>query len=64
MGGAARAKDYDIAEGQSRWSGFVEARGTITPQWQASSFVTLGNPTQQQIGLRLGYRLPNKSTQR
>ncbi|RSK43784.1 prolipoprotein diacylglyceryl transferase family protein [Hymenobacter rigui] len=64
IGGAARAKDYNIAEGQSRWSGFVEARGTLTPQWQASSFLTLGNPNQQQIGLRFGYRLPGKSTRR
>ncbi|MDU0371494.1 prolipoprotein diacylglyceryl transferase family protein [Hymenobacter endophyticus] len=64
IGGAARARDYDIAEGQSRWSGFLEARGNLTPQWQASSFVTLGNPNQQQIGLRFGYRLPNKSTRR
>lgn len=64
VGGAARAKYYDIAEGQSHWSGFVEAQGRLSSQLQLSGFALLGNPNQQQIGLRFGYRLPKNSTRR
>lgn len=60
LAGAARAKDYEIQPDQRRWSGFVEAQGRFSERWQASTFVLLGNPTQRQVGLRLGYRIPHK----
>jgi prolipoprotein diacylglyceryltransferase len=57
IGGATVAKNYDLIPGSSRWSGFAEAKGQLTPQWGASTFLTLGNPTQRQLGLRLSRRL-------
>jgi len=57
LAGAASAKDYQVLEGMSRWSGFVEAQGQLTPKWQAGTFLTLGNRHQQQVGLRLSRRL-------
>lgn len=61
VGGAASAKTYDVSPGQNRWSGFLEAQGRFTPQWQASTFLVLGNAHQQQVGLRLGCRFPPKT---
>ncbi|WBA42375.1 prolipoprotein diacylglyceryl transferase family protein [Hymenobacter canadensis] len=57
IAGAAVAKNYALIPGNSRWSGFAEAKGQLTPQWGASTFLTLGNPTQRQLGLRLSRRL-------
>ncbi|MFD2784630.1 hypothetical protein [Hymenobacter rubripertinctus] len=58
LAGAATAKEYEILPTQSRWSGFIEAQGQFSERWQASTFFTLGNPNQQQAGIRLGYRIP------
>ena len=60
LGGAARSKNYEILPGHSRWSGFVEAQGLFADRWQAGTFLTFGNPHQQQAGLRVGYRIPWK----
>ncbi|PJJ59815.1 prolipoprotein diacylglyceryl transferase family protein [Hymenobacter chitinivorans] len=54
--GAATAKNYALPAGQRAWSGFVEAQALLTPQWQAGTFLTFGNPHQQQVGLRVGHR--------
>lgn len=64
LGGAATSKSYEVSAGQARWSGFVEAQGQLSSRWQASTFVLLGNPHQQQLGFRLGYRLPHKQAAR
>ena len=57
LAGAASAKWYEVPAGVSRWSGFVEAQGQLTPKWQASTFFLLGNPNQQQWGVRVGRRI-------
>ncbi|MBC6699232.1 prolipoprotein diacylglyceryl transferase [Hymenobacter puniceus] len=59
VGGATLARHYDLLPGASRWAGFAEAKGQLTPQWGASAYLTLGNDTQKQVGLRLSHRLKN-----
>ncbi|UOQ70058.1 hypothetical protein [Hymenobacter cellulosilyticus] len=60
--GAARSKSYELPAGVNLWSGFVEAQALLTPRWQAGTFLTLGQPGQQQIGLRISHRIPGRNS--
>jgi phosphatidylglycerol:prolipoprotein diacylglycerol transferase len=57
LGGATMARHYDLLPGASRWAGFAEAKGQLTPQWGASAYLTVGNASQKQAGFRLSHRL-------